>query len=102
MVRYPGTERLTDSMTGSLNDNTPAELIEFLAKYDPPIHSLALGLRRLVLDAIVPCHEYIFQMRSNVVLLYGPTPRIMADGICQFVIFRRHVPHVLPDGIVAV
>src|SRR5438445_9722205 len=99
MVRYPGTERLTDSMTGSLNDNTPAELIEFLAKYDPAIHSLALGLRRLVLDAIAPCHEYIFRMRSKVVLLYGATPRIMADGICQIAIFRRHVTLVFPAGI---
>jgi len=32
-------------MAGSRRDNAPAELIEFLAKHDPAIHSLALGLR---------------------------------------------------------
>jgi len=86
-------------MAGSRHDNVPAELIGFLDKYDPAIHSLALGLRQVVLNAIAPCHEYIFQMRSKVVLLYGATARIMADGICQIAIFRHHVTLVLPDGI---
>ena len=86
-------------MAGSRFDTVPAGLVGFLAKYDPPIHSLALGLRQVVLDAIAPCHEYIFQMRSKVVLLYGATARIMADGICQIAIFRHHVTLVLPDGI---
>ena len=88
MVRYPGKERLT-----------PAELIEFLAKHDPAIHSLALGLRQVVIHAIAPCHEYIFQMRSKIVLLYGATARIMGDGICQIAIFRHHVTLVLPEGV---
>src|SRR5204863_6970311 len=99
MVKYPGEERLTVSMAGSRHHNAPAELLEFLAKHDPAIHSLALGLRQVVLDAIAPCHEYIFQMRSNVVLLYGATARIMADGICQIAILRHHVTLVFPDGI---
>jgi hypothetical protein len=77
----------------------PAELIEILAKHDPAIHSVALGLRQAVLNAIVPCHEYIFQMRSKVMLLYGATARIMADGICQIAIFRHHVTLVFPDGV---
>jgi|SoiMetStandDraft_2_1073263.scaffolds.fasta_scaffold131608_2 Domain of unknown function (DU1801) len=86
-------------MARSRHDKVPAELIEFLTRYDPAIHSLALGLRQVVLDAIAPCHEYIFQMRSKVMLLYGATARIMADGICQIAIFRHHVTLVLPDGI---
>jgi hypothetical protein len=90
---------IPDSMAASRHDNAPKELIEFLAKYDPAVHSLALTLRRVVLDAIAPCHEYIFQMRSKVVLLYGATARIMADGICQMAIFRNHVTLVFPDGI---
>jgi hypothetical protein len=85
--------------SGIRHDNAPAELIEFLAKHDPAIHSLALGLRQVVLDAIAPCHEYIFQMRSKVVLLSGATTRIMADGICQIAIHRHHVTLVFPDGI---
>ncbi len=92
-------ERLTDWMAGSRPHNAPAELIEFLAKHDPAIHSLALGLRQVVLDAIAPCHEYIFRMRSKIVLLYGATERIMADGICQIAILRHHVTLVFPDGI---
>ncbi len=38
-------------------------------------------------------------MRSKVVLLYGATARIMADGICQIAILRHHVTLVFPDGI---
>jgi uncharacterized protein DUF1801 len=99
MVQCPEREGLTDSMPGNRHDRAPAELIGFLAKHDPAIHALALGLRRVVIDAIAPCHEYIFQMRSKVVLLYGATARIMADGICQIAIFRHHVTLVFPDGI---
>jgi hypothetical protein len=98
MVEYLGKERLT-SVAGRRDHNIPAELLEFLGRHDPAIHSLALGLRQLVLDAIAPCHEYIFQMRSKVVLLYGATARIMADGICQIAIFRHHVTLVFPEGI---
>jgi hypothetical protein len=86
-------------MAARRHDNAPAELIGFLARHDPAIQLLALGLRQLVLDAIAPCHEYIFQMRSKVVLLYGATARIMADGICQIAILRHHVTLVFPDGI---
>lgn len=86
-------------MPGSRHDNAPAELIGFLGKHDPAIHSLALGLRQVVFDAIAPCHEYIFQMRSKVMLLYSATARSMADGICQIAIFRHHVTLVFPDGI---
>jgi hypothetical protein len=80
------------------DNNAPTELIKFLAKHDPAVQSLALGLRQVVLDAIAPCHEYIFPMRSKVVLLYGATARIMADGICQIAIFRHHVTLVFPDA----
>jgi len=86
-------------MAGSRHHNAPAELTEFLARHEPSIQSLALGLRQVVLDAIAPCHEYIFQMRSKVVLLYGSTTRIMADGICQMAILRHHVTLVFPDGV---
>jgi Domain of unknown function (DU1801) len=86
-------------MTPGGHDHAPPELIECLAKYDPAIYPLVFGLRRIVLDAIAPCHEYIFQMRSKVVVLYGATTRVMADGICQMAIFRHHVTLVFPDGI---
>lgn len=99
MVQYPGKEGLTGSVAADRHDNVPAELIEFLARYDPAIHSLALNLRQVVLNAIAPCHEYIFQMRSKVMLLYGSTARTMQDGICQIAIFRHHVTLVFPDGI---
>lgn len=82
--------RLTDSMAGSRYDNTPVVLGEKLDQF---------RLRQVVLDAIAPCHEYIFRMRSKVVLLYGATARIMSDGICQIAILRRHVTLVFPDGI---
>ena len=69
----------------------PAGLIEFLYAYAPPTQSLALGARALVLSELAPCHEYIFRMRSKVVLLYGPTERVIADAICSLGVFARHV-----------
>lgn len=69
----------------------PRELLEFLYRYDPAIQSLALGLRQVIHEEMSPCHEYIFEMRSKVVLLYGSTARVIADGICNISVFRRHV-----------
>src|SRR5260370_41610646 len=69
----------------------PRELLEFLDRYDPGIQSLALGLRKVVHEEMAPCHEYIFEMRSKVVLLYGATERVIADGICNIHVFARHV-----------
>jgi hypothetical protein len=69
----------------------PRELLEFLYRYDPAIQSLALGLRQVIHEEMAPCHEYIFEMRSKVVLLFGSTERVIADGICNIGVFRRHV-----------
>jgi hypothetical protein len=76
----------------------PRELVEFLFRYDPAIQSLALGLRTIVHDEMAGCHEYIFEMRSKVVLLYGATEKVIADGICNIGIFRRHVTLGFPRG----
>jgi hypothetical protein len=69
----------------------PPELLEFLYRYDPAIQSLALGLRKVVLEEMAPCHEYIFEMRSKVVLLYGTTQRVIKDCICSINVFAKHV-----------
>ena len=76
----------------------PRELLEFLDRYDPGIQSLALGLRKVVHEEMAPCHEYIFEMRSKVVLLYGATERVIADGICNIHVFARHVNLGFPRG----
>jgi hypothetical protein len=91
---------MTNTATGAGDyANPPLELLRFLARHDPATRSLAIGLRLVVLDAIAPCHEYIFQMRPKVVLLYGATSRVMADGICQIAVFRHHVTLVFPEGV---
>jgi hypothetical protein len=69
----------------------PRELVEFLYRYDPAVQSLALGLRTVIHEEMAPCHEYIFAMRSAVVLLYGATERVIADGICGISVFTKHV-----------
>ena len=69
----------------------PPELFEFLYRYDPAVQSLALGLRKVVLEEMAPCHEYIFQMRHTVALVYGATERVIADGICLITVFTKHV-----------
>jgi hypothetical protein len=68
----------------------PPELLEFLYRYDPAIQSLALGLRKVVLEEMAPCHEYIFSMRSKIVLLYSATARVVKDCICSIGVFTRH------------
>ncbi|MGI8783272.1 MAG: DUF1801 domain-containing protein [Acidobacteriota bacterium] len=67
------------------------ELLEFLCRYDPAVQALAHGLRTVVHEEMTPCHEYIFEMRSKVVLLYGATQRVVEDGICHINVFARHV-----------
>jgi hypothetical protein len=69
----------------------PGQLLEFLHGYAPTIQSLALGLRTVVLAEMAPCHEYIFAMRSKVVLLYAATERVIADGICSINVFTKHI-----------
>ena len=60
--------------------------------------TLALGLREVVYQELAPCHEYIFEMRSKVVLLYGATERVIAHGICNINVFARHVLLGFPRG----
>jgi len=69
----------------------PRELLEFLGRYDLQVRSLALGLRAVVHEEMAPCHEYIFAMRSKIVLLYGATERVIDDGMCHINVFVRHV-----------
>jgi len=69
----------------------PRELLEFLRRYEPDIQGVALGLRTVVLDEMAPCHEYIFAMRHTVMLLYGPTDRVVEDCICMIAVHRTHV-----------
>jgi uncharacterized protein YdeI (YjbR/CyaY-like superfamily) len=77
----------------------PAELLEFLYKYDPAAQSLGLGLRKVVLEEMAPCYEYIFPMRSKVVLLYGSSERVLADCVCSIAVFRRHATLIFHRGI---
>jgi len=67
------------------------ELLEFVSRYDPAIQSLILGLRRLLLQEMEPCHEYVLAMPSKTVLLYGVTDRVLADAVCSIAPYRRHV-----------
>ena len=77
----------------------PRELLEFLHRHDPAIQSLALAVRTVVHRELAPCHEYIFEMRSKVLLLYGATEHVIADGICQIGVFARHVTLAFPRGV---
>jgi hypothetical protein len=77
----------------------PPELREFLHKYDPVVQSLGLGLRTVVLEEMAPCHEYIFPMRSKVVLLYGSSERVLADCVCSIAVFPRHATLIFHHGV---
>lgn len=77
----------------------PGELLELLFRYPPAIQSLALNTRRVVHEELAPCHEYIFAMRSAVVLAYGATERIIADGVCNVSVFPKHVTLAFTRGV---
>ena len=77
----------------------PRELLEFLRRHDAPVKNLALELRRVVLDEMAPCHEYIFAMRSAVMLLFGPTDHAIEDCVCMIGVLRKHVNLQFTDGI---
>ena len=74
-------------------------LDQFLARHDELPRRLAFGLRSIVVRELAPCHEYIFTMRSKVVLLYSASERIIADGICMISVFRRHVTLTFVEGV---
>jgi len=83
----------------SLMVKLPSELREFLYAYDPTVQSIGLGLRTVVLEEMAPCFEYIFTMRSKVVLLYGTSDKVLADCVCSIAIFRRHATLVFHRGV---
>jgi Domain of unknown function (DU1801) len=69
----------------------PPGLVKFLRRNDPGVRAVVLGLRTVVLEELAPCHEYIFAMPNAVVLLYGPTDRVIEDCICMINVYRKHV-----------
>jgi hypothetical protein len=77
----------------------PNGLLRFLTRYEEHVQMLAHSLRSLVLQELAPCHEYIFEMRSKVVLLYGASDRVIADGVCSIGVFRRHVTLTFVEGV---
>jgi len=68
----------------------PAELLAFLAPYDPAVRELALALRRVVLAELGACHENIYDAYNGVAISYGLTPKTR-DGICHVAVYSRHV-----------
>jgi hypothetical protein len=77
----------------------PGELIEFLHRHDAGVQAAVLGLRQVVLEEMAPCHEYIFTMRGRVMLLYGPTSRVIEDCVCMVAVYRTHANLQFTDGV---
>jgi len=77
----------------------PGELIELLHRYDEDVRAVVLGLRQVVLEEMAPCHEYIFTMRGRVMLLYGPTSRVIEDCVCMIGAYRKHANLQFTDGL---
>jgi len=77
----------------------PGQLLEFLHRYDSSVQAIALGLRQVVLEEMAPCHEHIFTMRGRVVLLYGPTSRVIEDCVCMIGVYRHHANLQFTHGI---
>jgi len=79
----------------------PPELVDVLRRYAPQVRSIAVALRRVVLDEVGPCHETLFQVYQNnvVSILYSTTEKRMKDNICLLVVYRDHVNLMFPRGV---
>jgi hypothetical protein len=77
----------------------PGELLDFLHRQDPDVRTLTLMLRDVVLEEMAPCHEYIFTMGRRVVLLYGPTSRVIEDCVCMIGVYRQHANLQFTHGV---
>jgi Domain of unknown function (DU1801) len=79
----------------------PAELTNLLRRYEPDVQSVAVALRKVVLDEIGPCHETVFPVYQNQVIsiLYSTTEKRMKDNVCLVVIYRDHVNLMFPRGV---
>lgn len=69
----------------------PPQLLEFLYRHDPAVQSLALGARKVVIEELAPCHERIFAMRHVVTMAFSATAKVIKDGICFVVVYKKHV-----------
>jgi hypothetical protein len=73
-----------------LPNKPPSDLIKFLEPYDRKIQKLAFDLRAIVIDALGPCYENIYDAYSAVAMGYGSSER-MRDGICHIAVYERGV-----------
>jgi hypothetical protein len=96
-IRPRGPRGLDDN--GAMPAKPPRELVEFLSRYDKAVSSLALALRTIIRDELSPCHEYIFNMRSRLVLLYSTSEKPIADGICHCAVNARHITLGFVQGV---
>ncbi|HEY6211919.1 MAG TPA: DUF1801 domain-containing protein [Vicinamibacterales bacterium] len=77
----------------------PRELLTMLRRHDSELRTLMLRLRELVISTIAPCHEFIYSMKWKVVLFYGATERVMDDGICAIVVYKKVINLAFPRGV---
>jgi hypothetical protein len=75
----------------------PEALLKFLKPYDRAIQNLALGLRKVLLEEIAPCHENIYDAYSAVAIGYGTSERL-ADGIFHIAVYASGVNLGFNDG----
>src|SRR5690349_894253 len=78
---------------------TLTALREMLHRHDPALSTLTLRLRDIVIRAIAPCHEYIYAMKWRVVLFYGTSEKIMNDGVCAIVVYKKFINLGFPRGV---
>ena len=77
----------------------PRDLADAIRRYDDNVQKLALELRAIVHDELTPCHEYMIDMKSRVVLLYSRTEKVIADGLCHLGLNARHVTLGFMNGV---
>ena len=77
----------------------PRDIAEAIGRYDEAVQRLAIEVRAIVHDELTPCHEYMIEMKSRVVLLYSKTDKVIADGLCHLGLNARHVTLGFMNGV---
>ena len=68
----------------------PKDLLDLLKRYDPDVQELTLALRKVVIEELAPCFEFILEVYV-ISLAYASSERVIKDGICYIAVMKDRV-----------
>ena len=77
----------------------PLNSVNFSTPYDPRVQAIGLGLRKVVLEEMAPCHGTSPRCGRRSSSCTGSSERVLADCVCSIAIFRRHATLIFHHGV---